>query len=248
VKRRGYIRDPEGVSRLVGAAHHVLGTGPIPTEGLVPGMPPVMDQGSTSSCVGHSIAANLTAATGVRVAPLSVYTLARCVARDKSSVSLADAGTYPWAAAQAVARWGVASLDAWPSDFGHINAEPDLEHFEACDKLAAFSPRKLAGFGAELAEDVARAISLGHAVSFGISVTQEFEDLASARVIDALPGMVLGGHFVCAYAYETDATGRLVFRVRNSWGASWGADGDCLMSEAFVGGSIYDPYVFEVTR
>lgn len=240
---RGYIADPSTAYAHTVAAHHLIGISPAPPAAAVPWMPPVWDQGSTSSCVGMSLSVNLGSQLRQIVSPLSIYALARATARGGPAEHLVDEGTFPWAAAQAIAKWGAAPLEKWPFVSARINAEPVLAELEACEPLRKFTPHRIPE-GPDAAEDVARAIASGRCVSFGIDVTQGFEDYAGG-VLTRLSGSQLGGHYLCAYAYETTALGR-VFRVRNSWSESWGESGDFLCTDSFIDSEASDIYVLEV--
>lgn len=185
---------------------------------------PVMDQGSSSSCVGHGsctafwfswLMAGYTVPDG-GFSPTSIY------AEVNDGV---DEGAIVSDAMKSVMTDGVSTMDLFPE------ADLFLRQEGAASKAMRLR------FRAEGAEHVDSFDALGSAlvqfrepVVFGFVVNANFETL-DGRGVAGFGGPILGGHCVCAYGLTRLPSGEWAVRVRNSWGTSWGVGGNCLMLE-----------------
>ncbi len=260
---RGYIPDPADHKVTAFAHARKLGATQLPDAvDLRPFAPRVLDQNSCGSCVGHSVACAIATALARAGTPLtfipsprSVYQLARCIDRYDLSQQLADEGSMPNQAVRSLSEWGVRPMKT-PSPLGYdsdcdlsnVNDEPLLGELEQDAQTLLVGQYEITSDGAERAADVCAAIAQGFpvtiAVAGGANAFQEWTP--SAGPLDAHGPLTLD-HYVWLIGYSTDAHGKRVFRARNSWGASYGDDGDVLITEGYLS-FCSDIYPFSVRK
>ena len=198
------------------------------------------DQKTSGACGGYATASVLSAAfglclqDGLRFDPWWLYALAN---------GGRDDGVSLWELARQVAQHGALPLpdgrDA-PMDADeamiHGLYRSDRYGRDAWAKAGGYVTRDVlyigteAGHSAEQAwEEVQSSIDYARPVVLGIVVTDRFEATGPSGVPDP-GGNPLGGHALAVVGRT--AEGRLL--VRNSWGAAWGLQGDCLLDKGHV--------------
>lgn len=223
----------------LGAPDHLLGAMSLPEAASVP-MPPVVDQGMASSCVGNACAVAVQAAAGQpfgeRPSRRYVYALAR--ARNGEN-QLIDEGAQIAEAFGAMAEAGYPPESAMPytDDPIEINAMPAIEALrEAIDQAPVMvaGAYRITSTGARRVRDVAAAIAAGHCVVWGTELDQPFEDLGPDDVWPGVTRSGIGGHAMILHAYRTNAAGRTEFASRSSWTADFADGGSAWVSEGAV--------------
>lgn len=268
---RGYQPDPinfpaKSFERL--KFSRAVGKTPYGSALLTKYAPEVMDQGDTSSCTGHASSGAIFATAGAQGVPLSfvpsplgIYTVARAVDRipTKTTLSapvpLSDDGAMPNQVWRGITQWGVHPIAAPTSDGRYsdaesktINDEPSFSSLLADRKSMIVREHRIDSVGPSRIIDFCLALDAGMAIAIGVFVDSAFENWKSGDDPLGLPNLSDpngGGHYIYVLGYRTTAAGRRVFRFRNSWGASWGMDGDAEASEIFVNAST-DAYVSNV--
>jgi hypothetical protein len=132
--------------------------------------------------------------------------------------------------------------DVWtPLDVGtaiasNVNDEPDVLGLEAGQTRLVDGEYSIAPATADGPELLAASIDAGIPCWAGGFVDSAFMRLGAGDVMGAPnpndPNG--GGHAFVFPAYRTASTGRLEFRLRNSWGLSWADGGSGWVSEDFV--------------
>jgi hypothetical protein len=181
----------------------------------------ILDQGATSSCVGHAWAAAIRLgltldgeAAPALPSPLAVYYWARAETGDQN----ADDGTFIRSAAKALQRFGFPPFSEWPTDAALVNSGPPHRVYKA-----AYDRKGMRGYQRIVMGDldgIRRALWGGSPVVFGMTVRESFLDHTGDGLIDIDSGPIAGGHALCIVGYEGAR-----FRIQNSWGTSWGAHG-----------------------
>jgi hypothetical protein len=203
--------------------------------------PYVLDQGSCSGCVGHGTATGIATSCAVAGAPLlwvpspgKIYGNAVALERgDPLAHPLRDEGSMPALAMRGLTEFGIAPLepagaatDCFPTN--GVLPEPDLGSLETEGEH-----RYVGWYEIGNADEARQAIASGAPVGLGTYVDSAFMRWTPGR---APLGLMNeddpdgGGHWTVLLASE--AGGR--FWLRNSWGAGWGANGDCLVTDACV--------------
>lgn len=199
--------------------------------------PPVLDQGEEGSCTAHGgagLMAFLAIKSGKPYTPLSrqqLYYSTRALegtVREDSGAQLRDV-------IKALNKTGMAPELLWPY------TEPFTKKPTA--KVLAAAALNRAAEYQRVAVSVTRmkdAIVNGFPVLIGITVFDSFEsDAVAASGIVPMPLTTeasLGGH--CMYAFGYDDSKR-AFLVRNSWGESWGIEGNCWIPYDYLGSTDY---------
>jgi hypothetical protein len=236
---KGFIPDPSEdiwtpARRLIGAAT------PPPRSSLDAFIPGILDQGQTSSCVGHaSMCARYTALSAHGTpeplqSPAWAYKVGLAVDREDVNESLVDAGSQPNQVARGVEEFGTVPFDECPTDEATITNEPTVYQLERASRTRLVGWRRITTRGDERVVDLQRAIVAKTPPMFAIEVDQAFEDWSGAGVIQEMRGPSLGGHMLYLLDYETLSTGEVIFTFANSWGRSWGFGGLGRVGRRFV--------------
>lgn len=244
---RGYIPDPPGHMRT--PFRHLAARLAVTVIALAadlrPHAPAVLDQGDTGSCTGESTGPACTCALAIAGSPLpwvaspdGIYRDARCIDRADPSVALTDDGAMPNQVMRAINEWGLREMKAPTSDGRYsdcepatVNREPTLADLEAESKHVV-----LGQYAIYSADDLALALTNGIPVTASISAANDsFQLWTPDNGPLGAQSPVQLDHYIWFIAFRTDAaTGKRIFRIRNSWGASWGDYGEIEVTEAFV--------------
>lgn len=221
-----------------------------PTIDLSPQFSPIEDQGEFGSCVGHGtvgaleyleiweLAAKLKPGTNAPEVfadifnPLSrafVYDNARII--DGTSLSQ-DAGTTITSAIRSIKQAGICRETTWPYAAANLAENPSA---------AAYAEAQLHKIVWDYQLDnrnlnqLKQCLAWKYPVVFGITCYQSMmtEDVLKTGYIPfpAEDEQALGGHCMCLVGYD-DASSR--FKVRNSWGTSWGDQGYGYIDYAYL--------------
>lgn len=208
--------------RTLGRAHVATARAPAGLDALPPvielgSLPPVYDQGSVGSCTAHALCGAVeivSAVTGYHPADrpdrVDLYFEERALigrTREDSGALIADGVS--------VLRLGWRSSPSCPTVWSD-------DWTLAPDPIPYASPRLVSAAALEITPDaIAWELASGRPVVVGIDVTAQWEQL-SGDTLDDPEGTSVGGHAVCLVGYDAPARR---WRVRNSWGASWGDGG-----------------------
>lgn len=190
-----------------------------------------------------------------RVGYAIVRALERKAAGLPVSTPLEDGGADLEDVFEVMRDWGIAPMerpitpdgrfyDIWTGDDapnGNVNDEPGLDELEAADPVRVLVDVRMHTISlteATAPSYMALALSAQPALpvlACGL-VDTAFMQLGPNDVMGApnLRDKNGGGHAFWFSAYRTAASGELEFKLENSWGASWAADGAVWVSEAFV--------------
>jgi intein/homing endonuclease len=139
---------------------------------------------------------------------------------------MSDAGADIRDGMKVLAKTGVCAEDLWPYDIRKFTVKPPQIAYDAARKDIVLQYQRVG----QSAYHIKCALYAGHAVIFGFTVYESFEnDTTSQSGIVEMPGEdegVLGGHCMKICGYQ-DASQR--FTCQNSWGSEWGASGYCTM-------------------
>lgn len=200
-----------------------------------PYLPPVYDQGTTSSCTGNAVAAAVEFDLNVQKLPhyqpsrLAIYYNGRSF---DGTVNQPDAGAEIRNVIKGVVKIGVAREEAWPfsEDPDVVAMQPTgVAYFEArkdvIDKYARV-PQTL--------RDIATALRY-RPIVFGAMLYDSFTSKkASASGVIPMPytdDSPVGGHAMLIVGISST---HRVFLVRNSWGSEWGDNGYCYMPFDYI--------------
>lgn len=203
-----------------------------------PDMPPIYDQGQLNSCTANAIAAAvdfdnfLQTQAFLTPSRLWIWYQERVI---EGTVGQ-DVGAQVRDGAKVVANLGVCPESDWPYDPATFaQTPPQKDYTDALgDRVLTYAtvPQDLWSIKSVLAGSGG---SPGRPIVFGFTVYSAFESpqVASSGIVP-MPSpadQVVGGHAVVLVGYN-DAVDR--FRVRNSWGTSWGQSGYFEMPYLYV--------------
>ncbi|HZY70545.1 MAG TPA: C1 family peptidase [Thermoplasmata archaeon] len=194
-----------------------------PSVDLTSRCPPIEDQGQLSSCTANALAGDLEfleMKDKVSFTPASrlfIYYNERSI---EHTVPI-DKGASIRDGIKTLAKQGVCPETEWPYDISKFAVAPGAACYSDAMKRKITSYYRL-----QTTDEMRVCLSQGYPFVFGFTVYQSFESAAVAKSgVVPLPGpgeAVVGGHAVVAVGYD-DPSQR--FRVRNSWGTSWGQKG-----------------------
>lgn len=209
---------------------------------------PILDQGQTSSCVGHASAKagrRAWLASGQQDHPFNPFWIYGLINGGR------DAGASVGDAVDAMTRWGMA-CDGQLTDGDlphHLYYPQQLQQLQQvaqkAQRFRILESWHLRGPG--IFDQIGSALTLGYVVVSGIYVGRNFGQLDSDRVAP-LPDQVLGGHALehnglvwlprrNAWGIDTD----------NSWSAQWGANGTCVLVEGHWQSGLADAFAILAT-
>jgi C1A family cysteine protease len=191
--------------------------------------PPIYDQGQLGSCTANAIAAAVEYIDNPRFMPsrLFIYYNERVIEGTIDS----DSGAQIRDGIKSVATIGVCPEKDWPYVIADFARKPNAKAYADAGKTKATSYFRVAPDLTQMKGCLAE----GFPFVFGFTVYNYFESAQVAKTgVIRLPttnDTVVGGHAVMAVGYD-DKSG--TFRVRNSWGTSWGQRGYFTMPYAYL--------------
>ena len=192
---------------------------------------PVDNQGRLGACTAHAIRAALEfdqlkqGLTLVRPSRLMIYYNERAM----EGTTRTDSGAMIRDGIKTVAAQGACDENDWPYIISKFTRKPPA----SCYALALHHRATSYQAVAQDLTQLKACLAAGFPFVFGFSVYESFETAEVARTGDApMPsGRLLGGHAVLAVGYD-DATQR--FKIKNSWGVDWGAQGYFTLPYAYL--------------
>jgi C1A family cysteine protease len=235
VERRGlgWIRDFRDGRDFVAPSVPELTLAPAVDLRKTPWMPPIVDQGQTSSCVGNasaSVVRFMRRKLGLpdfQPSRLFIYYFARRLQNWQD----ADDGCMPRDAMKVLVSDGVCSEDDWVFDEAHVNDRP-----EQVDLHAALSHRTTK-YVRMLVDDnlyhLKNSLNLGLPFTIGIPCFTSFFDVGADGRVPMPSGKdtLEGGHLMYVVGYsEVDQ----LFITPNSWSVDDGDHGVRYLSYEYV--------------
>ena len=185
-------------------------------------MPPVFDQGALGSCTANAAAGMFAYVhSGGPYSRLQIYYDERVM---EGTVAY-DAGAQLKDAIQVLANTGAGLEQDWPYDINKFTqAPPPRELEEAAANKAVIYSRLVTR------DDFRQCLAQGFPFIIGITVYESLEgpDVADTGVVP-MPQMgekIMGGHAICCIGYNSNIHGGDYYEIRNSWGDSWGDEGN----------------------
>jgi C1A family cysteine protease len=189
----------------------------------------VEDQGSAGSCTGQagSTAIEMDLKYHKKVDfDLSARFLYYCELVLQGEI--ADTGAYMRTICEAGRKFGICPESLCPYDDDKILVKPSDKAFAEATKIKIKTYEKLS-----LAKEIKACIAKArHPVLVGFPVFSNFFDVGKSGIMP-MPGSddnFEGGHAVVAYGYDEKG-----IWIRNSWGSSWGKNGNFRMPWEFYG-------------
>jgi C1A family cysteine protease len=233
-RRYGYLKNKPD-HRDFGLAHvNRILSATLPKADNLLYMGPVLDQGQQGSCTAHAGVADREylhwkqiAALGQAVAPGTeglyspafLYYLERQL---DGSLDQGDCGSTGRSSCKVLNQFGCALRSEMPYSDGDFSTAPTDAQLAEAKQWPTGQYHFLSNV-----QDMKDCIASGFNFRIGFSVYQSFESIGSDGLWtpDKSSEQVLGGHEVLAVGYDDTVNGGS-FLVRNSWGSSFGKDGN----------------------
>lgn len=184
----------------------------------------VEDQGQIGSCTGNSstTALEITLKTKLQYSRLMAYYNGRMI----EGTTTSDAGAYIRDVVKGIQKYGVAEEPVWPYVANKFATKPTAAAYTNAKKVIPLikSYERLSTL-----DNVKTALVAGLPIVFGFSVPEYFMSPEVAKTgwvrLPTAADKIVGGHAVCAVGYDERVPEPFIW-VRNSWGTSWGLNGD----------------------
>lgn len=230
----GWIRDlPDVRDFLYSAPLNRYPQGLPPSIDLRADCPPVYDQGQLGSCTANAIGGAIEFDQGKQgtkefmPSRLFIYYNERVM---EGTVNQ-DSGAPVRDGIKSVVTLGAPPESDWPYDIQDFAQKPPVIAYSDAKQDLVTSYSRVA----QNLLQMQGCLAEGYGFVFGFTVYQSFEsqEVADTGIVPmpASGEKVMGGHCVMAVGY--DDTKRF-FTIRNSWGASWGIKGYCLMPYEYL--------------
>lgn len=202
----------------------------------IPSAHPVYDQGGWGSCVPNATVGAMNIVLDVehqKTEPLSrffLYQLCREVMGTKDS----DSGAHSYIAVDRVGKVGVCTEKAFPYiDANMFGGIPPECYPEASDNKAT-AWFGVDGSGTDRLDQLDVAIRSNHPFIFGTPVGEAIRSYQKGQFLD-IPdtSTLIGGHEMVGVGIRY-INGVRHWRIRNSWGASFGDAGHLLITDAYM--------------
>lgn len=214
-------------------------------EYRIPEFLPCFDQGRWGSCVLQSWVGLLEILKGLETGETEelstawLYAQCRLVHGDFD----ADNGTWPYLAGDRITKVGVVPASSFPYIPANLPSNGPAPHspvhpppgiyVEASDnKIDGLY--KVTGLGLDLIDNIEVAIRSNRPVVWGADFNVQQLESIGAGTLDQLTGEASGKHATLLTGVRQLSTGRRVFRVRNSWGPTFGDGGYFWVSDRYV--------------
>lgn len=195
---------------------------------------PVLNQGNLSSCTSFSATMTLSILLSlenggnfVALSQLFLYFNSRVPLKMTNQ----DSGTYLHLAYQSIQSIGVCEDKLMPYMPGQVFAQPSMECYREANSNTISDFFEIKSFGQDRINEIELSIRANHCVSFATDVNSDFENYAGDNtVFGELSG---DGHALLIVGCRDGASGK-EFKIKNSWGSSWGQNGHCWVRSDFL--------------
>lgn len=224
-RRYGYHADAPSASDSYACFNHLSAN--VPSVDLEPFCGPVKDQGDLGACTAF-------AGTGMReflnrkyephnpqvvLSPLFLYYQERQFDGD---LSQGDTGSTGRTSVHCMNQFGICLESQDGYDIAEFQQAPTSEQVAEALQYKAGAYHKLSN----TVQDMKNCLASGYAFVVGFTVYESFESDWSVPGYMPLPKdgeSILGGHETLWIGYDDS---KAAFKVRNSWGSSWGLSGN----------------------
>ena len=195
----------------------------------------VVDQGSTSSCVGQAIANAIWIVeqqSGYSYDYPSRSWLYWNSRYRHQGLNVTDEGTFIRECCKALCKVGVPDENLWPFKKSKINKQPEFGIIMNADPRKGGEYRAISG---DRILGIKSALAEGKPVVFGTSLSESFMSSNGDHVIEkpSSSESSVGRHAMTIIGFQEYGSSTR-FRVLNSWGKNWRDGGKCWFTEDYI--------------
>lgn len=195
----------------------------------------VVDQGSTSSCVGNAVAGavwikeNQSGKGYLYPSRNWLYWNARY---RHQGVNVTDDGTFIRECCKALCKVGVPDEKLWPFKKSRINNRPEFGLFMKADPRKGGAYYAITQSGDARITAIRSALAEGHPVVFGTRLVESFMSAKGSSIIEKPKDGEdsVGRHAMVIIGHKEEG----LFRVLNSWGKYWRDEGKCWFTDEYI--------------
>ncbi len=206
---------------------------------------PVSNQGSLSSCVANAVCDALEVLLGVQD-PKSVVQLSRLLcywnARSYTQDTDKDDGTFIRNAIDSLHTLGVCPEDVWPYVPANVFAQPPIRAYQKSIDNKIESYYRVVGDGKSRCDTIEHAIRSNYPVVFAAPVTDAYTKYFNGDGHVWPETKTWVGYHAQIIVGVRYVNGERQFKIRNSWGSSWGDNGHTWFSEGYVGSTLCNDF------
>lgn len=213
----------------------------IDQEHVIEEFTPISNQGSAGTCVANAWCDAVEILLGLNYGRSNVQQLSRrfayWISRYLHSATDKEEGTYLRAMGRQFRKVGVVLEAVMPysdqiEDLVGKKASPKLEHYSMASNNRIESFYRLSEQSDQMLREAEVAIRSDHPVLIGVPVDRSFTSMRGMHVFDA-PTNPIGKHAMIATGVRF-VDGSRQWLLRNSWGAHWGENGHCWITDDYM--------------
>lgn len=191
-----------------------------------------MDQYSLESCTGNAtcesleMLENMATGNATLLARLFTYAMARTIEGTLSQ----DIGSHVRTCFETLSTFGVCTEAIWPYDLTKVCVSPSIlaQQQAVGHKITGYY--RITSTGSQRLTDIQTALYNKLPIVIGTDVGQNLEGLAQGDLTPLTPpSTILGGHALVVVGFVGGN-----YKIKNSWGTSWGAGGFCMFSPDYI--------------
>jgi C1A family cysteine protease len=217
-------------------ANSIKGKAADGTDYDIPNEPPCFDQGNYGSCVLNATVGAAGMVLCVEGQPFTMlsrfFLYALC--NEAMGTPGQDGGTFPALAVDRIGNIGCCAESMWPYDDAHALQPPTQDCYPEASDNKATAWFSLDAQGSDRLAQLETTIRSNHPVIFGTPVDSTIQTYQAGQVL-TIPDQnnLIGGHGI-VFTGVRYINGQRCWRVRNSWGTSYGDNGHFLMDDTWA--------------
>lgn len=203
----------------------------------------VSDQYYLSACVANAVADAFEAqiAHKNKIEPSTVKDLSRLFiywnARNLATppITTIDDGSHIKWAFDSIKRYGVPNEEDYPYVPAKVNDKPGWLIYKKAIQHKITGFYRISSTGDNRILNIKQALSARNPVVFGTAIAESFRKINNDTIVNLPSDKYIGNHAMIIVGWSDY---KKAFKIRNSWGTSFGINGYCYMSPEYIKSNI----------
>ena len=130
-----------------------------------------------------------------------------------------------------MSRYGCCEESFFTYDVLNVNVQPPVIAFRQAiaNRISAYY--RIDATGDDRIVQVKQALSSGCPITFATQVSDSYRNVVDDTIVQPPSDNFIGGH---AQVIVSWSNSKQAFKIRNSWGTTWGDNGYCWMSPEYI--------------